>query len=275
MSARAGSFIHRLDIIILRVGLADAPMIMLDNKTMAWFGVAGTLCDAVGGLYLTYDLLGGSRGPLGLITRAATYGLIFALGYGLTFGPIFGAVAGLGLGGILSFEFWRVAYHQRVHGSSPLYNVGASGIARGCVLGLASVGRFGWQFGAVFGALNAALMFVVYRLKFAPTHDYAPCRRLRLNPHTIKAALMRALGIGVSGGITGWVEARHVHAAGFGLTIGLVVGLISLVVGIVSPTVEWWIENLPERVLAAFGFSLIALGLIFQSVQYVAVILAR
>jgi hypothetical protein len=250
-------------------------MIMMDSKTMAWFGVSGTLSDAVGGLYLTYDLLGGSRGPLGLITRAATYGLIFALGYGLVFGPFFGAVAGLGLGGILAFEFWRVAYHQRVYGSSPLYHVGTSGIARGLVLGLATVERFGWQFGAVFGAMNATLMFVVYRMKFAPTHDYAPCPRLRLSPHMQKAAVMRAIGIGISGAVTGWIEARHVHAAGFGMTIGVVVGLISLVVGVVSPTVEWWIENLPERVLAAFGFSLIALGLILQSVQYVTVILAR
>jgi hypothetical protein len=250
-------------------------MILVGDKTMAWFGVAGTLCDAVGGLYLTYDLLGGSRGPLGLITRAATYGLIIALGYGLVFGPAFGAIAGIGLGGILGFEFWRVAYHQRTYGSSPLYHAGGSGVARGLVLGLAAVHRFGWQFGAVFGTLGALFLFFVYRLRFATTHDYAPSRELRLNLHKQKASLLRAVASGAAGGITGWVEARHVHAAGFGLTIGIVVGLVSLVVGVVSPVIEWWIENLPERVLAAFGFSLIALGLVFQSVQYVAVILAR
>jgi hypothetical protein len=248
---------------------------IIGDKTLAWFGVSGTLSDAVGGLYLTYDLLGGSRGPLGLVTRAATYGLIFALGYGLAFGPFFGAVAGLGLGSILAFEFWRIAYHQRTYGTSPLYHVRFSGVARGLVLGLAAVGRFGWRFGAVFGAVNAVFLFGVYHLRFAPTHDYAPCPRLRISPHMQAAALLRAVAIGVSGAITGWLEARHVHAAGFGLSIGLAVGLISLVVGVVSPTVEWWIENLPERVLAAVGFALIALGLILQSVQYVSVIVAR
>jgi len=245
---------------------------IISDRGLAWFGVAGTLSDAVGGLYLTYDLLGGSGGPLGLITRAATYGLIFAFGYGVVFGPFFGAVAGLGLGGILAFEFWRIAYHQRVHGSSPLHHDGLSGVARGLMLGLGSVGRFGWRFGAVFAALNAAFLFGAYRLRYAPTREYAPSPHLRFNLHAQAAALARALAIGVSGALTGWIEARHVNAAGFGLTIGLAVGLISLVVGVVSPTIEWWVEHLPERTLATLGFTLLALGLILQSVQYVAVI---
>jgi hypothetical protein len=246
---------------------------IINDKTMAWFGVAGTLSDAVGGLYLTYDLLGGSRGPLGLITRAATYGLIFALGYGAAFGPYFGAIMGVGLGGILAFEFWRLAFHQRTYGASPLYHVGSSGVARGLVLGLAAATRFGWLFGALFGVLNSAIMYVTYRLRFSPTNDYAPSPHLRLHPRMLRTALVRAVGVGAAGAITGWIEARQVHSAGFGLTIGLAVGLISFVVGAVSPTVEWWIENLPERALAAFGFSLIALGLLLQSVQYVSVIL--
>ncbi|NNN05626.1 MAG: hypothetical protein HKL90_06970 [Elusimicrobia bacterium] len=248
---------------------------IIADKTLAWFGVAGTLCDAVGGLYLTYDLLGGSRGPLGLITRAATYGLIFALGYGLAFGPAFGAIAGLCLGGILAFELWRVAHHQRAYGSSPLYHAGASGAARGFALGMASMPRFGWRFGALFGVLNAAFLSVAHRLNFAATRDYAPTPHLRLSAHARNGALARAVEIGAAGAITGWIEGRRGHAAGFGMAIGLVVGLIGLVVGVVSPAVEWRIENLPERALAALGFALIALGLIFQSVQYVTVIVGR
>jgi hypothetical protein len=247
---------------------------IIENRTLAWFGLSGALCDAVGGLYLTYELLGGARGPLGLITRAATYGLIFAAGYGLAFGPLFGAVTGVGLGGILAFEYWRIAYYQRTRGYSPLYNVRASGAARGVVLGLAAMPRFGWRFGAAFAFLNAAFMFVVYHLKFAPVQDYAPSSRPRLSPHARNAALVRALAVGVSGALTGWwIQGRHAHAAAFGLTIGLVVGLTGLVLGALTPVIEWWIEDLPERTLAIVGFALIALGLVLQSVQYATVLL--
>ncbi len=246
---------------------------MLAPKTLAWCGAAGTLSDALGGVYLTYDLLGGSSGPLGLGMRAATYGLIFGLGYGVVFGPAFGVVAGTGLGCILGLEFWRVAYHQRTTGTSPLYNIGTLGAARGIVLGLAAVHKFGWHFGAVFGALSAALLAVMYRLRFAPTFDYQPSERFELRRRAMWAGVVRALCVGVAGAAAGWIETQRFHAMGFGLTIGLVVGLISWIVGIVSPRVEWYIENLPERHLAAYGFALIGLGLLLQSVQYIVVIL--
>lgn len=246
---------------------------IIGNRTIAWFGAAGTLSDAIGGLYLTYDLLGGSGGPLGLITRAATYGLVYALAYGAAFGPWFGAVAGGGLGAMLAVEFWRVAYHQRTYGSSPLYHVRLSGVARGLVLGVGSAHLFGWRFGAVFGVLNAVFLFVAYHLRFAPTLDYEAAPRLRFNRHRQIAALARALAIGVAGALTGWFVNGHAHALALGLTIGLVVGLLGVVIGVISPVIEWWVENLPERTLAAFGFSLIALGLLLQSVQYVVVIL--
>lgn len=247
---------------------------MLSPKALAWFGVSGTFCDALGGVYLTYDLLGGRSGPLGLGMRAATYGIIFGFGYGLVFGPFFGLVAGVGLGSILALEFWRVAYHQRKYGSSPLYHMPYFGVARGLLLGLACLHRFGREFAFVFGALNAVLLSLVYRLRFAPTYDYdAGSSDRAFRPRAWKAGLVRASVVGLSGAITGWYETRRLDSIGFGLTLGLVVGLVSLVIGMVSPRVEWWIENLPERQLAAIGFALIALGLALQSVQYVAVIL--
>ncbi|HEX4047376.1 MAG TPA: hypothetical protein VH309_06055 [Elusimicrobiota bacterium] len=246
---------------------------IIPNKTMAWFGASGTLCDALGGVYLTYDLLGGRTGPLGLVTRTATYGCVFALGYGLVFGPFFGVVCGLGLGGLLGLEFWRVAHHQRKYGHSPLYNLPRFGVARGLILGFAATARFGLEFGGIFGALNAAFLYVVYRLRYAPTYDYDPRPDAGANPHARKAAFMRAAAIGASGALTGLFLHRRLHAVPFGLTIGVVVGLVSLVIGAVSPRLEYYVENLPERHLAAFGFALIALGLLLQSVQYAVVIL--
>jgi hypothetical protein len=246
---------------------------ILGSKTLAWFGAAGTLSDALGGVYLTYDLLGGREGPLGLGVRAATYGLIFGLGYGLAFGVFFGVVAGFGLGGILALEFWRVAYHQRKFGSSPLYNLPFFGSVRGLILGVGASHRFGWKFGAIFGVANALLLAIAYGLRFAPTFDYSANSRPTFKFRAQKAALVRAAAVGLSGALAGGIMTHSVASLGFGLTIGLTVGLVSFVVGMVSPRVEWWVENLPDRHLAAIGFALVALGLLLQSVQYVVVIL--
>lgn len=246
---------------------------VITSKAIAWCGVAGTGCDALGGVYLTYELLGGRSGPLGLGMRAATYGLIFALGYGLVFGPFFGVTAGVGLGGILALEFWRVAYHQRKFGSSPLYHLPYFGVARGLLLGFACLHRFGREFALVFALLNAALLSVVYRYRFAPTYDYdTGGMEKAFRPRAVRSGLVRASAVGVAGALTGWIETRRLDSMGFGLTIGMTVGLVSLVIGMVSPRVENWIENLPERQLAAIGLCLIGVGLLLQSVQYLVVI---
>ena len=55
--------------------------------------LAGVILDALGGLYLAYDLLGGSRGPLRTITKGVSYGAIFGIAYGLPLGVWFGLVA--------------------------------------------------------------------------------------------------------------------------------------------------------------------------------------
>ncbi len=59
----------------------------LDKHTLALISIAGNTLDMLGALYLAYDLLGGEHGPLRTLTRAITYGLIFAAGFGLGLGP--------------------------------------------------------------------------------------------------------------------------------------------------------------------------------------------
>lgn len=66
----------------------------LDRHTLAAINLAGTLLDLMGGLYLAYDLLGGRKGPLRVITRITTYSLVFGLGYGLPLGVRFGLSPG-------------------------------------------------------------------------------------------------------------------------------------------------------------------------------------
>jgi hypothetical protein len=48
---------------------------------------------------------------------------------------------------------------------------------------------------------------------------------------------------------------------------------VSALVGLFSPVIEWWIENLPERRLGVLGLGLIFVGMVLQSVQYWVVVL--
>jgi hypothetical protein len=45
-------------------------------------------------------------------------------------------------------------------------------------------------------------------------------------------------------------------------------GIVSALVGLFSPAIEWRIENLPERRLGVFGLALILFGVGLQSIQY-------
>ena len=54
--------------------------------------------NALGGLYLAYELLGAKRGPLRLLSRVFTYSAIFGLGYAAMLGLWFGLSGAFVLG---------------------------------------------------------------------------------------------------------------------------------------------------------------------------------
>lgn len=65
--------------------------------------LTGVVLDALGGLYLAYDLLGGKKGPLRTITKSVSYGVMFGIIYGLPLGLWFG-LAGLLVPGRLAAQ---------------------------------------------------------------------------------------------------------------------------------------------------------------------------
>ena len=67
----------------------------------AWCNLGGSFLGALGGLYLTYDLLGGKDGPLAGVTRVVTYMAFFLVAYSLGLGLKFGLITSLGMGLIL------------------------------------------------------------------------------------------------------------------------------------------------------------------------------
>ncbi len=247
--------------------------ISIDHHLLAYLGFTGTIFDAVGGLYLSYDLLGGKQGPLSLFTRSVTYAIFFGLGYGIPFGIYFGTVAGIGLGVILAFEQQRVARHQRLYGSSPLFNVPLFGVARGILFGVASLKAFGGEFGLVFGGLSAAALGGVYYLRFAPTYDYRSHTRPVITFHRLMASVWRGVALGIAGILAGWIVTGQLLFENFGIRIGLTAGIVSMTVGIFSPIVEWHVDNVPVRRLGTFGVGLILIGLLLQSAQYLPIIL--
>src|SRR6202140_3240038 len=85
---------------------------IIDRHTLALISIVGGALDMLGALYLDYDLLGGEHGPLRVLTRAVTYGVLFGSGYGLALGPVFGLMAGIAHGITLGWEYARASRHE-------------------------------------------------------------------------------------------------------------------------------------------------------------------
>jgi len=79
----------------------------------AWCNLGGSFLGALGGLYLTYDILGGKDGPLAGVTRVVTYMAFFLIAYSLGLGLKFGLITSLGMGLILGYDLFLEA--RRVH----------------------------------------------------------------------------------------------------------------------------------------------------------------
>jgi hypothetical protein len=55
----------------------------------------------------------------------------------------------------------------------------------------------------------------------------------------------------------------------------LVVGVLNTTVTVLSPVVEWWVDNLPDRALGGYGAFLLLIGSAMQTVQYVIPLISR
>jgi hypothetical protein len=54
-----------------------------------------------------------------------------------------------------------------------------------------------------------------------------------------------------------------------------VVGILNTTITIMSPLVEWWADNLPDRALGGYGAVLVLIGSALQTVQYVIPLISR
>ena len=237
--------------------------ITLTPRAVAEISLLGMGLDLLGGCYLAYDLLGGRRGPLRVMARAAGYIALFFAGYLLLIGLGYALVAASGMGATLVLEF-GVAGDRA--GPRHRARMVIFGFLRGCVLGLAGMTVAGVMFGILFGLFSGIGLTISYLVGFAPIDDYAPSSKPRLTRHKALASFYRALLISAAGIVAGWLASST--SVWLGLRLGLAAGVVSALIGLFSPTIEWRIDNLPERRLGMVGLSLILAGVVLQSVQY-------
>ncbi len=245
---------------------------ILPARVVAGLDLAGKTCDALGGLYLAYDVFRRHAGPLGLLTRAATYSLILGIPAWLALGAAFGAIAGVGLGALVAFDYWALARLQRQQRSSPLTQSWWSGTARGAALGLAVMPRFGWRFGAALSASEIVLLTAVYAAGWVPTFHFSSGRflppRATLRGAVLRAAAMGAGAAAAAAGVWGVLPAERFGALILGLT-----AFSGLFLSLVVPYVEYWIERAPEAFFIYAGLALLFCGLICDAIPSVLVLL--
>jgi hypothetical protein len=245
--------------------------VALTRQFVAELSLAGMGCDVLGGCYLAYDLLGGKRGPLRTIARATGYVALFFIGYLSVLGVRYALVAASGMGILLAIEFRRAGANPelaRSRGSVVLF-----GFLRGLVLGLAGMTIAGLWFAAAFGIFSGAGLAASYVIGFAPTHDYETRAQPRLSSRRLFASLLRAIAVSVAGILASLLTESGSHWLYVGLRLGLAAGIVSALVSLLSPAIEWRIDNLPERRLGMLGLGLILAGMILQSIQYWTVVL--
>jgi hypothetical protein len=242
----------------------------MDHHTVATVSIAGSGLDVLGSLYLAYDLLGGQAGPLRLLTRAVTYSVVFGIGYGLGLGFFFGVASGLAAGVTVAIELTRMARSQDHYS---LFWESVFSAIRGLAFGAGLYGLVGFRFGAAFGILTALGQIFAYSRGIRPSLDYGPRRRPRLSKRQFTAAVVRTAGA-IAAALVCSAFVQHLeHPWLFALRVGLVIGTVTAVGNAMGPFIEYFSENMPARIMGAFGIGLIFVGFSLQSLQYWLVVL--
>jgi len=237
----------------------------MDHHTVAAVSITGTCLDVLGSLYLAYDLLGGQHGPLRLLTRAVTYSVVFGIGYGLGLGLVFGIASGIATGITLSIEFNRAA-RGLDHYSLPWEAVFSAIRAFGFGAGLYRI--LGLGFAMAFAILITAGQVLAYSRGMRPATDYSASRRPRFSRRQSVGTVIRTVGY-IATALICSAFIHHVdHPWAFAIRVGLVTGIVTGVGGALTPYVEYYSDNLPERRMGVFGIGLILCGFALQSLQY-------
>ena len=224
--------------------------------------LTGVMLDALGGLYLAYDLLGGKHGPLRTITKSISYGVMFGFLYGLPLGVWFGLAGLLISGPALSLEIER----REIRDDQPFSEALGFGLVRAASFGIAGwLAKDAW-FGINFGILSALGLIATYEIVGPPPFELSSSRP-QIDKTLLKRAVFRGVSIGLAAVLAGAIHSEP-DTLFYGVKVGLVTGVSSGVLVAVAPAVELWVDNLPDRRLGGYGAILVLIGSLLQTAQY-------
>jgi hypothetical protein len=235
----------------------------------AWCNLGGSLLGALGGLYLTYDILGGKDGPLAGVTRVVTYSALFAFSYSLGLGLRFGLIASLGMGLILGYDFYLEARRVHIKGKPRHWTIGVIlGSSRALMLSLGLMAITNGRIFLFLFPIYAIFICGTYLLGFSPADNLKVCKRLELRASNFWVSVLRGVGAGLSfwaaisivTAITG-----QIFSFAPAWRVGLTIGGTSFFVGTFTPWVEWWVDRLSRRWLAVVGVTFAILGFLIQA----------
>ncbi len=172
-------------------------------------------------------------------------------------------LAGLVISGpALSLEVER----REVRNVHPFVEALAFGLLRAAGFGAAGwLTRDAW-FGTNFGILSAIGLVATYLVVGPPPFDLSSGHP-QIDKAVLKRAALRAASIGLAAVLSGAIHREH-DALYYGVKVGLVTGISSGVLVAVAPSVEVWVDNLPDRWLGGFGAILVLIGSLLQTAQY-------
>jgi hypothetical protein len=234
----------------------------LRHNLVPILSLVGVILVGLGALYLAYDLLGGKNGPLRTFTKSTSYGVLFGSAYGLPLGVWFGLAGLLVSGPALSIEIGRRGVRE-IH---PFFEALLLGLLRAVSFGAAGwLSKDSW-FGIYFGII-CAIGFVAAYLIVGPPANLGSGYP-RIDKAVLERAALRAASIGLAAVLSGAIHREH-RALSYGVEVGVVTGMSSGILVAVAPSVEAWVDNLPDRRLGGYGAILVVIGSLLQTLQYV------
>ena len=157
----------------------------------------------------------------------------------------FGLAGALAFGPAVEFQLARRA--RGVKASSGEWAVAAA--IRGLSFGTAGWLTVGRNFGIAFGILSAFAMHISYKFGLG-TNTYRIYQKPQLERRLVGGGIVRGGLIGIAGVVGGALTGRS-EAFLYGVQIGIVTGILNTAITILSPPVEWWVDNLPDRALVS------------------------
>jgi hypothetical protein len=241
----------------------------MDAHVMAAISMIGNLLDAVGGLYLAYDLLGGERGILRILIRIVNYGILIGCVYTIVLGLRFGIIAGIGMGTAMGLQLANAAQGkpetQRL--------ITSLAVLRSLTIGLASSMLLPIPHAIILGlfVLGSGLILPMFGL--SPGRLYSAGAKPSFTKEKLLFAILLtgilALGFGTAALLFGG-EPAFLRLA---LKVAVTVIILTLLVGSLSPMIEWYADQLPLRTIGHVGAVLFIIGFFLQAVPNLIVLL--